>query len=65
MLWIKGALSPQEVQDKILDPESDFQKLMVEYLESIHQGEFFNGKLEDVIEQVDGYQKKSRICISN
>ena len=40
-----------------MDPESDFQKLMVEYLESVHQGEFFSGKLEDVIEQVDGYQK--------
>ena len=57
LIWIKGALSPQEVRDKILDPESDFQKSMVEYLESVHQGEFFNGKLEDVVERVDGYQK--------
>ena len=30
---------------------------MVEYLESVHQGEFFDGKLEDVIERIDGYQK--------
>ena len=57
LIWIKGALSPQEVRDKILDTESDFQKSMVEYLESVHQGEFFDGKLEDVIERVDGYQK--------
>ena len=57
LIWIKGAPSPQEVRDKILDPESDFQKSMVEYLESVHQGEFFGGKLEDIIEQVDGYQK--------
>ena len=57
LIWIKGAPSPQEVRDKILDPESNFQKLMVEYLESVHQGEFFDGKLEDVIERVDGYQK--------
>ena len=57
LVWIKGALSPQDVQDKILDPDSDFQRLMVQYLESVHQGEFFNGKLEDVVEQVDGYQK--------
>jgi Helitron helicase-like domain at N-terminus/PIF1-like helicase len=57
LIWIKGALSPQEVRDKILDTESDFQKSMVEYLESVHQGEFFDGKLEDVIERIDGYQK--------
>jgi len=57
LIWIKGALSPQVVRDKILDPDSDFQKLMVQYLESVHQGEFFDGKLEDVIERVDEYQK--------
>ena len=57
LIWIKGALSPQEVRDKILDTESDFQKSMVQYLESVHQGEFFDGNLEDVIEQVDGYEK--------
>jgi uncharacterized protein DUF6570/helitron helicase-like protein len=56
LIWIKGALSPQEVRDKILDTESDFQRSMVEYLESVHQGEFFEGKLEDVIERVEGYQ---------
>ena len=49
LIWIKGALSPQEVRDKILDTESDFQKSMVEYLESVHQGELFEGKLEDII----------------
>jgi hypothetical protein len=57
LLWIKGALSPQDIRDKILDPESDFQKSMVQYLESVHQGEFFDGKLEDVVERVEGYQK--------
>ena len=53
LLWIKGALAPQEVRDKILDPDSDFQKSMVEYLESVHQGESFDWKLEDVIEKED------------
>src|ERR1700678_1131295 len=57
LVWIKGALSPQDVRDKILDPDSDFQRLMVQYLESVHQGEFYNGKMEDVIERIDGYQK--------
>ena len=31
-----------------MDPESDFQKKMVEYLESVHMGEFITGSLEDV-----------------
>ena len=32
---------------------------MVQYLESVHQGEFFDGNLEDIIEQVVGYEKNS------
>src|SRR6202522_4408506 len=56
LVWIKGSLSPQDVRDKILDPDSDFQRLMVQYLESVHQGEFYDGKMEDVIEKIDGYQ---------
>ena len=31
LLWIKGALSPQEIRNKIMDPTSDFQQKMVEY----------------------------------
>ena len=31
-----------------MDPESDFQKKMVEYLESAHMGEFITGSLADV-----------------
>ena len=59
LLWIKNALSPQDIRDKIMDTESDFQKAMVEYLEAVHQGEFFDGKLEDVVERIEEYQKKS------
>ena len=58
LLWIKNALSPQDIRDKIMDPESDFQKAMVEYLEAVHKGEFFDGKLEDVVERIEEYQKK-------
>jgi hypothetical protein len=53
LLWIRGALSPQEIRDKIMDPTSDFQKAMVEYLESVHIGEFMTGKMEDVKAKVD------------
>ena len=39
LLWIRGALTPQEIRDRIMDPKSDFQKKMVEYIESVHMGE--------------------------
>ena len=57
LLWIKIALSPQDIRDKIMDPELDFQKEMVEYLEAVHKGEFLDGKLEDVVERIEEYQK--------
>jgi len=40
LLWIANSLTPQEIRDRILDPLSDFQKKMVEYLESVCAGEF-------------------------
>ncbi|KAH6888906.1 hypothetical protein BKA70DRAFT_1033599, partial [Coprinopsis sp. MPI-PUGE-AT-0042] len=48
MLWISGSLSPQDVRDRLMSGDSDFQKALVEYLESVHQGEFLNGSLEEV-----------------
>ena len=36
-----------------MDPESDFQKKMVEYLESSHMGEFISGSLADVNHNLD------------
>src|SRR5882724_4346307 len=36
LLWILNSLSPQEIRDQIMDPNSDFQKRIVEYLESVH-----------------------------
>jgi len=36
LLWLKDALSPQEIRERILDPTSEFQHKMVEYLESVN-----------------------------
>ena len=52
LLWIKGAFSPQEIRDKIIDPNSDFQQKIVEYLESVHVGEFLTGTKEEVEEKL-------------
>ena len=48
LLWLRGSLSPQEIRDRIMDPNSDFQKAFVEYLESVHIGEFMTGTMDDV-----------------
>jgi hypothetical protein len=53
LLWIKGSLTPQEIRDRIMDPDSDFQKKMVEYLESVHQGEFLTGDIESVRAEIE------------
>jgi len=31
-----------------MDPNSDFQKKIVEYLESVHVGEFMTGTMDEV-----------------
>ena len=48
LLWIKGSGTPQEICDKLMDPDGHFQKAMVEYLESVHCGEFQTGTKADV-----------------
>ncbi|KAF5370369.1 hypothetical protein D9758_006967 [Tetrapyrgos nigripes] len=42
LLWIASAKSPQEIRDAILDPNSDFQKRIVEYLEKAHTAEQYD-----------------------
>lgn len=48
LVWIRGALSPQEIRDRLMDGDSDFQKALIAYLEGCHQGEFMNETFENV-----------------
>ncbi|KAJ6467369.1 hypothetical protein C8R45DRAFT_1055418 [Mycena sanguinolenta] len=48
LIWIKCALSPQEIRDRILDPNGEFQKAMIDYLESCQVGQFLTGNMSDV-----------------
>ncbi|KAJ6623835.1 hypothetical protein B0H10DRAFT_1872878 [Mycena sp. CBHHK59/15] len=36
LVWIKSALSPQQIRDRLTKPDSSFQKALVSYLESAH-----------------------------
>ncbi|KAF8575421.1 hypothetical protein K439DRAFT_1649563 [Ramaria rubella] len=53
LLWIQNSLSPLEIREHVMNPASDFQKTLVEYLESSHVGEFLNGTVEDVQARID------------
>jgi len=57
LIWIKNALSPQEVRDRIMDQSSDFQQRMVQYIESICKGEFMNTCMSDISKQIKEAQK--------
>ena len=48
LLWVRGALSPQEIRDRLLSSDSVFQNELIAYLEGVHQGEFLTGSMEDV-----------------
>jgi hypothetical protein len=53
LLWIENSLTPQEIRDKVMDPNSEFQKELVEYLENMHQGHFLGGTMEDIRQHID------------
>ncbi|KAI0757499.1 hypothetical protein C8Q80DRAFT_1078136, partial [Daedaleopsis nitida] len=63
LVWIKNAPSPQEICDRIMDQNSDFQKAMVEYLESVHQGEFAGGDIDNISKQCEKAKADQPACI--
>ncbi|KZV60465.1 hypothetical protein PENSPDRAFT_554496, partial [Peniophora sp. CONT] len=48
MIWIKGALTPQEIRDRLTSKDSDFQKSLIDYLEGAHRGSYLTGANEEV-----------------
>ncbi|KAF8238257.1 hypothetical protein L208DRAFT_1070111, partial [Tricholoma matsutake] len=53
LLWIKGAIAPEEIWHHIKDPNSIFSESLVKYLESSHAGEFITGSKETVEKKVE------------
>jgi hypothetical protein len=49
LLWVLNSLSPQIIRDKIMSDDSQFRKILIDYLESAHQGEFIHGSEEEVV----------------
>lgn len=52
LLWIENSLSPQEMRNHIMDKTSTFQKDLIQYLESVHQGQLQTGTIEEVRNRV-------------
>lgn len=52
LVWIKGAMTPQEIRDRIIAKDSEFQKRIVEYLESLHVGEFIDSDMEEMKDNI-------------
>ncbi len=67
LVWIVNSLSPQEIRTRIMDPSSDFQKKMIDYLENAHQAEYMNSDLDTVqdsvleLEKQPGYVRPSEL----
>jgi hypothetical protein len=52
LLWILGNLTPQEMKERLLDPNSDFQKKIILWIESCQIGEFLTGTRQEVMANV-------------
>lgn len=52
LLWISNTLSPEEIKRRLMDSDGAFQKKLIDYLESVHVGEFLTGKQDEVLVQM-------------
>ena len=52
LLWIKGCLNPQEMREKFLRSDSEWNQKIIDWLESCHSGEFLTGTQEQVSDKI-------------
>ncbi|KDR71673.1 hypothetical protein GALMADRAFT_42762, partial [Galerina marginata CBS 339.88] len=62
LLWIRGCLNPKEMRDKIINSNSEWQKKVIDYLESCHTGDFQTMSKEDVAKKVAENSKLEGYC---
>ncbi len=55
VLWMKNSLSPQEIRDRLIAGDSEFQRRIIEYLEATHTGDYLTGTQKEV--QDDQYRE--------
>ncbi|PPQ81451.1 hypothetical protein CVT26_007746 [Gymnopilus dilepis] len=52
LLWIAGSPSPQEIRERLMAGDQAFQDSLINYLESVHTGDFLAGTKDDVSSRV-------------
>lgn len=63
LVWIKNAMTPQEICENIMDSSSTFQVQMVQYLESLHKGEFIDNTMLGVQEMIQTKTEQTPDCV--
>ncbi|TFK60852.1 hypothetical protein BDN72DRAFT_719411, partial [Pluteus cervinus] len=58
LLWIMNSLTPSEIRDRILKVDSTFCRALVDYLESVHTGEYLTGTQDEVLANVSKVTEK-------
>ena len=53
-LWIIAALTPQEIRERLLAEDSEFQQELIQYLEDVMSGEFDGETMSTMKDKVDG-----------
>jgi hypothetical protein len=48
VLWIEGSLTPKEIREKLTGGDKEFERKLLEYLESCRVGEFMTGSKSEV-----------------
>ncbi|KAJ3567450.1 hypothetical protein NP233_g6363 [Leucocoprinus birnbaumii] len=52
LVWVRGALSPQQIRDRLLSSDNEFERNLLDYLESCSKGEFYTGTLDRVKDSI-------------
>jgi hypothetical protein len=52
LIWLRGNLTPQEMRERILDPNSGWKRHLISWLESCHIGEFMTGTQDEVLARI-------------
>ncbi|KAJ3754419.1 hypothetical protein EV360DRAFT_5237, partial [Lentinula raphanica] len=57
LVFNKKTLSPQQIKDSLLDPNSTFQQQLLTHLDSVRKGEFFSGSKDQVKTLVESLEQ--------
>ncbi|KAK0433187.1 hypothetical protein EV421DRAFT_1718830, partial [Armillaria borealis] len=48
IIWLRNSLSPQQIRDRLMSKDSEFRVKLIQYLESVHKGDYFSSPQDTV-----------------